>query len=62
MCVEYCPHCTNEVELISELKPQQCPICGMWICPCNLCDSCKGICEIENECILKNNKVIITKD
>lgn len=34
---EMCPHCENEVELITELKVQVCPSCGKLIAPCGLC-------------------------
>lgn len=47
---EYCPHCASEVELKHEMTVQQCPNCGMWICPCSICEGCHPKCEIENEC------------
>lgn len=56
MTWEWCPHCDSEVELKCEMKPQVCPVCGKWICPCSLCDGCKKDCEIEKECRRLNNE------
>lgn len=36
---EVCPHCECEVELVTELKYQPCPHCGIMIAPCGLCDT-----------------------
>ena len=47
---EYCPHCDTEVELRWEMKPQKCPNCGMWICPCSICENRCRECQIEKEC------------
>lgn len=35
---EMCPHCEEEVELVTELRVQVCPSCGKLIAPCALCE------------------------
>lgn len=51
-CFEVCPHCENEVELLTEFRVQFCPACGHAIVPCNLCfpdhTNCKdcNLCKI----------------
>ena len=51
-CFEVCPHCENEVELLTEWRVQFCPACGHAIVPCNLCfpdhTNCKDctLCQI----------------
>lgn len=43
-CVEYCPHCGNEVLFESKFEKQECPICKQSIAPCSLCDTCTDDC------------------
>lgn len=56
---EWCPHCSNEVELEKVLKVQTCPNCGEIILPCSMCDMDKDPCSncpLENE---MNDKIKI---
>ena len=43
---EICPYCDNEVEIPADLsKLHPCPICGIKIAACSICDKlphCKG--------------------
>lgn len=55
---EMCPHCDCEVELEWELKPQVCPSCGKWICPCSMCEQCTKYCVIEYECLKRNQQEV----
>lgn len=58
MVSELCPYCGCEVELRAEMKPQRCPECKMWICPCAMCECeciCAG-CDVEEECNRLNDK------
>ena len=54
---EMCPHCECEVELVTELKYQPCPHCGIMIAPCGLCNTDIVKCsECPLECTKKHFK------
>ncbi len=46
---EYCPHCDTEVKLKAELSVQKCPVCGMWIVACTMCEECTATCVLDDE-------------
>jgi len=72
--VELCQFCESEVELLEELRLQECPNCKNIIMPCTYCndldyncdfrwlndEKTKGLCRHreEEECKLKTNKNI----
>ena len=47
--IEWCPHCTMDVEIKGKAEKQICPECGEEITPCSLCDYNKVFC---GNCIL----------
>lgn len=59
---EWCPHCEEEVVLLAEQKAQICPNCKSWIAPCSLCEDCKGVCTIAQECKKLNGSKITPKE
>lgn len=48
---EYCNDCGSEV-VLSGYKEQPCPVCGVMLLPCALCDACSdNACKIfANSC------------
>lgn len=56
---EMCPHCECEVELVTELKYQPCPHCGIMIAPCGLCNTDIVKCS---ECPLECTKKLFKKE
>lgn len=48
--IEWCPNCSDEVELKAKMVVQVCPTCKEKILPCSICDTGYTKC---NECPLE---------